>query len=172
MDIKRSIRLNKCLAYFSFFFLISYASLGQTGPASKQNRQERQIQMRVENIQDYSSGSFALLLVNVANPSGRNLTMIIGDCEASAIARTLSGIESPRPLTYPLIGSLFERTSLSLNSVCITKLENGTFYAELHIDDNGKEVRIDSRPSDAINIALVTNVPIYTYQSVIDAANQ
>lgn len=118
------------------------------------------VELKVEGIYEYGS-AFALVLEEKADPNA-TLVMIIGQCEATGIARSLSeNSDFPRPLTYPLIGSILETSSLKAKHVIVTKLEDGTYFANIIIQDKKKELVIDSRPSDAINIALTMDLPIY-----------
>ncbi len=98
------------------------------------------------------------------------LPIWIGIFEANAIAMQLEEVERPRPLTHDLITSIIGSLSSSVKNIIIHSLKNNTYYAEITIEKNGEEIRIDSRPSDAINIALRFNAPIYVSEDVLSAA--
>ncbi len=97
------------------------------------------------------------------------LPIWIGIFEANAIAMQLEEVERPRPLTHDLITSIIDSLSSSVKNIIIHSLKNNTYYAEITIEQNGKELKIDSRPSDAINIALRFNAPIFVSEDVISA---
>ncbi len=98
----------------------------------------------------------------------RQLTMAIGFFEAERIAIPLQGVTAPRPLTHDLFVTLFGRLKVSLRRVVITDLREGTYYALLHLDVAGSEMTLDSRPSDAIALALRAKVPIFVEDRVFD----
>ncbi len=100
----------------------------------------------------------------------RNFPIVIGSAEAYAIDRRLKGIPMPRPLTHDLLASVIEALGGTLDRIEITNLENHTFYAELHIGQNGRDITIDARPSDAIALGAAASVPIYVAQKVLDDA--
>jgi len=97
------------------------------------------------------------------------LPIWIGIFEANAIAMQLEDVERPRPLTHDLITSIINSLSSSVKNIIIHSLKNNTYYAEITVEQNGKELKIDSRPSDAINIALRFNAPIFVSEDVISA---
>lgn len=133
----------------------------------------KNLELEVLGVYDYgSSSSFLVRLIEKEKTSEFALDMIVGQCEATALARTTNEIEFSRPLTYDVFNSVFEKSSLELDHILLTKLEDGTYYAELIINDNGKELQLDSRPSDAINLALKANVPIYVTQTLWDTAKE
>jgi hypothetical protein len=98
------------------------------------------------------------------------LPIWIGIFEANAIAMQLEEVERPRPLTHDLITSIISSLSASVKNIIIHSLKNNTYYAEITVEKNGEEIKIDSRPSDAINIALRFNAPIFVYEDVISAS--
>ncbi len=100
----------------------------------------------------------------------RYLPIWIGPCEAEAIANRLNGIEIPRPQTHDLIVSILDTLDADLLYIHIRSLHDNTFFARLVLDINGQQVDIDSRPSDAIAIAVRVGVPIYVEEEVMDEA--
>lgn len=114
------------------------------------------------------SGAYALVLSEAEGD--RRIPIIIGAVEAQAIAIQLEGLKPPRPLTH----DLFLNTALAFNieaiEVFIHKLEEGIFYAELICEQDGNRIRIDSRTSDAVALALRFECPIYTTEEIMDKA--
>ena len=100
----------------------------------------------------------------------RRLPIMIGSGEAFAIDRRLKGISPPRPLTHDLLASVIEQLGGSLERIEITRLEEGTFYATLHVRQDGKVLQVDSRPSDAIALGVASAVPIYVAEEVMELA--
>lgn len=98
------------------------------------------------------------------------LPIWIGHFEAHAIALALQGVILDRPLTHDLLKSVCDRLEAKLSMVVINNIENGTYFAELHLWHDNKELVIDSRPSDAIALALRTNTPIYLAEKVAKEA--
>lgn len=102
--------------------------------------------------------------------SDRYLPIWIGAPEADSIAVKLQEVSVPRPLTHDLLGAVISSLGAGLVSISVTNLENDTFYATLSIRQNGKMVEVDSRPSDAIALAVRAQVPIYVSDEVLDKA--
>ena len=98
----------------------------------------------------------------------RTFPIVIGSGEAYAIDRRLKGIPTPRPLTHDLLASVIEQMGGSIEQIEINDLEHHTFYAKIHIRQDGKTLEIDSRPSDAIALGIATTVPIYVAEHVLD----
>jgi bifunctional DNase/RNase len=97
----------------------------------------------------------------------RTFTIVIGSNEALAIDRRLNQKATPRPLTHDLLANIIEAMGGKLESIEINDLQTGTFYAKLHIRQNGTMVEVDSRPSDAIALGIATMVPIYVAEHVL-----
>jgi len=98
----------------------------------------------------------------------KTLPIWIGLFEAQAIALALENVEPPRPLTHDLAKSLIEKLKGKVEKVVISDLKNNTFYAHILIKQNGKSIDVDSRPSDAIALALRLDVPIFINEIVLD----
>ena len=111
-----------------------------------------------------SGGAYALILKEVNGL--RRLPIIIGAFEAQSIALEMEGIKPPRPLTHDLLKNVMDSLGASLNDVFINELKDGTFYARLTLDSQ----EVDSRPSDAIALAVRYGVPIYVADKVMDEA--
>ncbi|HPE78254.1 MAG TPA: bifunctional nuclease family protein [Draconibacterium sp.] len=117
------------------------------------------------SVSQNQSGAYALVL---AEENGeRRIPIIIGPVEAQAIAIQLEGLKPPRPLTHDLIKNMAMAFDIALLEVTIYKLEEGIFYSELLCEMNGKEIKIDSRTSDAVALALRFRCPIYTTEEIL-----
>jgi bifunctional DNase/RNase len=112
-----------------------------------------------------SGGAYALILKEVNG--NRRLPIIIGAAEAQSIALEMEGIKPPRPLTHDLIKNIITSFGAELSDIVIDELRDGTFYAKLNIDSQ----LIDSRPSDAIALAVRYGVQIYVAAAVMDEAS-
>ena len=101
----------------------------------------------------------------------RSLPIIVGSSEAQAIALYLEGVDMPRPMTHDLLINVLETIESEISKVSIARMDNGTFFAEIEVTNvQVGEIVIDSRPSDAIAIALRTLTPIYVSDEVMDRA--
>lgn len=115
-----------------------------------------------------SSGAYALVLKEVFG--NRRLPIIIGHFEAQAIALELEGIHPPRPLTHDLIKNLVDNLGGSILEIVISELKDNTFYAKIILEVSSLTNEVDSRPSDAIAVALRAGAPIYVSEQVIQSA--
>ena len=95
------------------------------------------------------------------------LPIWIGHPEAAAILMKLQGADTPRPMTHDLMTMLFERLDIVCEQVSVTELRDNTFYASISLRQGERTVEIDSRPSDAIAIAVRTEAPIFVAEDVI-----
>jgi uncharacterized protein len=111
-----------------------------------------------------SGGAYALILREVEG--NRRLPIIIGQAEAQSIALEMEGIKPPRPLTHDLMKNIIASFGAELNDVLIDELRDGTFFAKLNIDNQ----QIDSRPSDAIALAVRYGAQIFVAATVMDEA--
>jgi uncharacterized protein len=102
--------------------------------------------------------------------SPRFLPIWIGPFEADAITIELQGVEVARPLTHDLLKAAIGKLGADIERVAITELRNDTFYAEITLLVNGRRLEIDSRPSDAIALAVRARVPVYVSDEVMDQA--
>jgi len=120
------------------------------------------------SVSQTQSGAYALVLAE--EKGERRMPIIIGPVEAQAIAIQLEGLKPPRPLTHDLIKNIALAFEIILLEVTIYKLEEGIFYSELLCEMDGKEVKIDSRTSDAVALALRFRCPIYTTEDILSKA--
>lgn len=100
-----------------------------------------------------------------------NLPIWIGLLEATAMATELEGIKMARPMTHDLLRNLLAEMGGSVESIEITELKENTYYALIYLNIGGRELAIDSRPSDAIALALRTKSPIYVAKAVLEASS-
>ena len=97
----------------------------------------------------------------------RTFPIVIGIYEATAIDRGLKEQRTARPLTHDLIGSILKTLDARLERVVVTELRHQTFYAKLVLQENGRAVEVDARPSDAIAVAVQEGAPIYVEEAVL-----
>lgn len=96
------------------------------------------------------------------------LPIWVGVFEANAIALQLEGIETPRPMTHDLLKQTLVQLGASVERIVVTKLLENTYYAEIHLLVGGRSIVVDSRPSDAIALALRTSSPVLVEESVLE----
>jgi bifunctional DNase/RNase len=96
--------------------------------------------------------------------------MVIGPAEATGIAVPLQGLTPPRPLTHDLFLTLFGRLNVQVTRVVITDLRDDVYYATLQLTAGGTTLTLDSRPSDAIALAIRAKVPVLVEDRVFDKA--
>ncbi len=108
----------------------------------------------------------------LVKPLGSDLAVpiFIGQLEAHSILIGLGGVPMPRPLTHDLLVSLMEKMSVALERIEITELKEGTFYSRLLLRQGGKKIFIDSRPSDALGLAVRVKCPIFISEVIIGEA--
>jgi hypothetical protein len=100
-----------------------------------------------------------------------NLPIWIGLLEATAMATEIEGIKMARPMTHDLLKTLIGEVGCSVESIEITDLKENTYYAAVNLSFSGRQLVIDSRPSDAIALALRTKSPIYVAKAVLEASS-
>jgi len=96
------------------------------------------------------------------------LPIWIGHPEAAAILMKLQGANTPRPMTHDLVTDLLEKLDARVARITVTELQDNTFYALITVSIDGSEIEIDSRPSDAIALAVRSGAPIFAAESVIE----
>ena len=120
------------------------------------------------SVSQTQSGAYALVLTE--ENGDRRIPIIIGPVEAQAIAIQLEGLKPPRPLTHDLFKNLASAFEIEVIEVVIYKLEEGIFYSELICTHGEQKIRIDSRTSDAVALALRFHCPIYTSEEILQKA--
>ncbi len=107
-----------------------------------------------------------MVILKESRESEHYFLMFVGDAEFAAIAKEKGMIEPKRPLTHQLYLNILEKVPLEFQRVEIYDLREGTYYANIYIKSDGKEFVIDSRPSDAVALALNRNIPIFVKQGL------
>jgi hypothetical protein len=125
------------------------------------------IQMELHRIIISEMSDQQLIYLKEVNGE-RGFPIVIGSSEALAINRRLQGQSPLRPLTHDLLASVIEEMGGSLEQIEINNLEGGTFFARLHIRQNGHVIKVDSRPSDAIALGVASSIPIYVAEHVLE----
>ena len=100
----------------------------------------------------------------------RFLPIWIGAVEATSIAFALQGVETARPMTHDLMKDLLEALTVDVERIVVTELKDGTFYAEILMNGPAGEVRVSSRPSDAIALAVRGGIPVFAEEAVLEEA--
>ena len=127
------------------------------------------IEMVVDSIR-VSVMNYQRVVILKEKAAERYLPIWIGPTEADAIAVKLQGATVPRPLSHDLLHSVISALGATLNSIVINDLRSDTFYAKIILNVDGKQMEIDSRPSDALALAVRAKVPIYVEEAVLDKA--
>ncbi len=104
--------------------------------------------------------------------SGDILPIWIGILEANAIAVGLEKVKTPRPMTHDLFKTVLEQSGIRLLRIEIVDIRDNTFYAALYLEFDGRTLSVDSRPSDAIAIAIRVGAPIFVHDTVIEKATR
>lgn len=126
------------------------------------------VKLNVQGVSDSQSQSMAYALILKEEDGKRSLPIIIGPAEAQSIVMHIEHLTPQRPLTHDLIFSIMDAFQTKLKSVLIYKSEGDIFCSELLLmDKSGQEIKIDSRTSDAIAIAIRTQSPIYTTEELM-----
>ena len=127
------------------------------------------VEMSIDSIR-VSLMNYQRVVILKERESNRYLPIWIGPNEADAIAVKLQNIELARPLTHDLLQSVITTLGAKVNYIVVNKLQNDTFYAKLSLTIDGTELEIDSRPSDALALAVRVRAPIYVEESVLEKA--
>ena len=125
------------------------------------------IEVKVVNVAIDANSKMPVIVLK-EKTGEKTLPIWIGLFEAQAIALALENVKPPRPLTHDLAKSLIEKLKGKVDKVVISDLKNNTFYAQILIRKNGESIKVDSRPSDAIALALRLDVPIFINEIVLD----
>ena len=112
-------------------------------------------------------GKQPIVLLKTAD-GNRFLPIWIGHPEAAAILMKLQGAATPRPMTHDLVTDMLSQLDAHVVRICVTELRDNTFYASITLQQNGSEIEIDSRPSDAIALAVRAEAPIFAEDRVLE----
>lgn len=113
-----------------------------------------------------------IVLLREVEGDRRVLPIFIGGPEATAIAFALEDVETPRPMTHDLMRDLLADLGATVERIVVTDLQEGTFYAEIHLEVGGEAHQVSARPSDAVALAVRTGTTIYAAEAVVDEAAQ
>ena len=127
------------------------------------------VEMTIESIR-VSLMNYQRVVILREKESDRYLPIWIGPAEADAIAVRLQDVSVARPLTHDLLRSIIDNLGGAVTHILVNDLSNDTFFARIVLQVDGKEMEIDSRPSDAIALAVRAQVPIYADETVLDKA--
>ena len=129
---------------------------------------DKKVELQVLNITNSQAqvGAFALLLGEVNGE--RQLPIIIGPAEAQATALYMKGVKTPRPLTHDLFMTIIGVLGASLLRVLIYKAKDGIFYSYIYLKKDEEIIRIDTRTSDAVGMAIRAECPILIYESILE----
>lgn len=130
---------------------------------------DKYIRMEVKGLMMDPTSNVPIVILRDADNT-RFLPIWIGIFEANAIALQLEGIEPPRPMTHDLVIGLLEHLESTIVRVVVSALEKNTFFAQIVLGTGGGESVVDSRPSDAIALALRARAPIYVAPEVLSKA--
>ncbi len=131
---------------------------------------EMVLRMKVEGLLFDPRSNMYILLLKEADGAD-TLPIWIGKPEADSIALALGKVATPRPLTHDLIRNLAEALRVKVTRIVITQILDNTYYALIYVTDGKRELPVDSRPSDAVAVALRTNAPIYVEEEVLNRKN-
>ena len=127
------------------------------------------IEMTIDSIR-VSLMNYQRVVILREKKAGRYLPIWIGAAEADAIAVKLQGVTVPRPLTHDLLGLVIDSLGATVDSIIVNDLKSDTFFAKIILNVDGGQVEIDSRPSDALALAVRAGVPIFVDEAVLDKA--
>jgi bifunctional DNase/RNase len=125
------------------------------------------IQMKVEGLLFDPRSNMYIMLLKEINGNG-TLPIWIGKPEADSIALALGKVETPRPLTHDLIKNITDGLKIRITKIIVTDIQDNTYYSLLCLNDGKKETFVDSRPSDAVAVALRVNAPIFIEDSIME----
>jgi bifunctional DNase/RNase len=127
------------------------------------------VEMKVEGLTlDPLTNMPIIILKDLAG--NKALPIWVGYFEANAIALEIEKINTPRPMTHDLLNNIISSLQAKVKHILVTDLKDNTFFAEISVIQNGSDMTIDSRPSDAIALALRSKSPIFVEEKVIEAA--
>ena len=129
------------------------------------------VEMKVQGL-FFDSETNQSIVVLKDEASGRTLPIWVGLFEANAITMGIENTWTPRPMTHDLIKNIIDGVKAVVKKITVSDLRSNTFYAAISLEIEGKPIEIDSRPSDAIALALRVKAPIYVAEKVLDSVSQ
>lgn len=155
-----------------FTVSLRHETMPRVLPGTAALKADSVMEVKVSDLKEYGGDQYVVELEPKENKSGYILPVVIGPNEISSLYNYINERSSPRPLTYDLVTNIFKATDIKIKKMCITELKNGVFYAVITIAGKDKTIEIDSRPSDALNLALRANAPLYVAKAVFDEAKE
>ncbi|MBU1338100.1 MAG: bifunctional nuclease family protein [Acidobacteria bacterium] len=127
------------------------------------------IEMKIKGLVVDPISKMPIVVLEDLN-SDKMLPIWIGIFEANAIALKIEDVTTPRPMTHDLIKNIFDELNITVDRIVVNDVRDNTFYAIIHCNQGGKNLIIDSRPSDAIALSLRTKTPIFVEEDVVEKA--
>lgn len=124
-------------------------------------------QMKVRGLMFDPYNNAYIVILRDEEHSETMLPIWVGKSEASAISFALEGVAAPRPMTHDLMKAVLDTVDAKVLSIVVTDLKDNTYYAKIHLMGEDSEYSVDSRPSDAIALALRANAPIFAQEAVL-----
>jgi bifunctional DNase/RNase len=148
--------------------MVAHACRGfNAGAQGYDQNGSRMYEMVIYGVSFDLVGKQPIVLLKTAD-GNKFLPIWIGHPEAAAILMKLQGASTPRPMTHDLLADVLEQLDAEVTRITVTELRDNTFYASITVQQNGSEIEIDSRPSDAIAIAVRAEAPIFAADRVIE----
>jgi hypothetical protein len=165
----RNITLKPLLLLMGIILFLGITQQVGFGQEKKKSNKEELVEVEVKGITLQPLTHMPVMLL-LDREQKRALPIVIGAFEAKAIALEMEHITTPRPMTHDLIKNILDGVKAKIKKVVITDLKEGTFYAiiSLRLEEGNMEITVDSRPSDAIAIALRVKSPIFVTQKIMD----
>ena len=142
------------------------------GEDADQSDHPEGIEMELVGVRVELPTNTPIVLLRELEGDRRVLPIFIGGPEATAIAFALEDVDTPRPMTHDLMRDLLADLGATVERIVVTDLQEGTFYAEIHLDVDGQAHQVSARPSDAVALAVRTGTTIYAAEAVVDEAAQ
>lgn len=150
-------------------FLMPVACVGFLVSCHSRAKNVEPVEVEVRQVSfDHLSNSPVVLLQD--KEKTKIMPIWIGAAEAQSITLQLQGVDTPRPLTHDLMKNILEQTGISVDRVLVTELKGSTYYARIHLHHGDKTLEMDSRPSDAIALALRLHRPIFVEGALFAAS--
>ena len=128
-----------------------------------------EVEMKIRGLMMDPVSNMPIVVLKDVN-GGAILPIWVGVYEANAIALEIEKVSTPRPMTHDLIRQLLAGLETGIRKVVVSELKDDTFYAVIWLERNGQLITVDSRPSDALAIALRVDCPIYVEDSVLNSS--
>ena len=142
-------------------------------PAKSHSKEATDVAVQMELVRIIISENNDQQIIFLREVDGkRTFPIVIGIFEANCIDRRVKGLPAPRPLTHDLLTDTIELLGGELQDIYISELRDHTYFAKLRIRHEGELIEVDSRPSDAIAVAVTVNVPIYVAEEVLNEVGQ